>query len=176
MEECSPNRNSVRRPCREELMNRTVRAALAGAAGALAYLAAQEADRRVANPRSDDLILLGGMVTSNPCIWRSVGLALHVLAGAMFGITFERLAAARLPGPYWLRSILFALIENTTLWPIVLLLDRHHVAVRGGQLARMNQPVYFMQAVWRHLALGAVVGALLQSGADPAARRHGSRR
>jgi hypothetical protein len=51
--------------------------------------------------------------------------------------------------------------ENVTLWPLVLLIDRSHVAVRHGELARMNRPIYFWQAVWRHLALGAVLGALL---------------
>lgn len=143
-------------------MSRALRAALAGVGGALAYLAAQEADRRIANPRSDDLILLGGMVTNDERAWRPLGLLMHLLAGASFGVVFERVVAPLLPGPYWLRGVLLAQIENTVLWPLVLLLDRHHVAVKSGQLARMNRPVYFMQAVWRHLALGAVLGALLE--------------
>jgi hypothetical protein len=143
-------------------MSRTLRAAQAGVVGALAYLAAQEVDRRIVNPRSDDLILLGGMVTSHERAWRPLGLAMHVLAGASFGLVFEHVVAARLPGPYWLRGVLLGQLENAALWPLVLLLDRHHVAVRRGRLAPMNRPVYFVQAVWRHLALGAVLGALLQ--------------
>jgi len=143
-------------------MNRSSRALLAGVAGAVAYLAAQEADRRVVNPRSNDLVLLGGMVTGNEAAWRPLGLAMHLLAGASFGLIFDRVAAPRLPGPYWLRGILFAQLENTTLWPLVLLLDRSHIAVKRGKLAPMNQPVYFVQGVWRHIALGAVMGALLQ--------------
>jgi hypothetical protein len=51
--------------------------------------------------------------------------------------------------------------ENLTLWPLVLLIDRSHVAVGSGDLAHLNHPTYFAQAVWRHLALGAVLGALL---------------
>jgi hypothetical protein len=143
-------------------MSRTVRSLLAGSAGAVAYLAAQEVDRRVVNPRSNDLLLLGGMVTTNETAWRPLGLVMHLLAGASFGLIFDRIVAPRLCGPYWLRGVLMAQFENATLWPLVLLLDRSHVAVKGGHLAPMHQPVYFGQAVWRHLALGAVMGWLLQ--------------
>lgn len=143
-------------------MSGACRALLAGVAGAAAYLTAQEADRRLMNPRSNDLVLLGGMVTGNEAAWRPLGLVMHLLAGASFGLLFDRVAAARLPGPYWLRGILFAQLENTTLWPLVLLIDRNHVAVKRGKLAPLNQPVYFVQGVWRHVALGAVIGALLR--------------
>lgn len=142
-------------------MSRTIRALAAGVAGAVAYLAAQEIDRRLVNEKTDDLLLLGGMVTSNESVWRPLGLLMHLSAGATFGLMFDRVAAPRLPGPSWLRGVLMAQIENTTLWPLVLLLDRTHVAVKRGALAPMNTRVYFLQAVWRHLALGAVIGLLL---------------
>lgn len=142
-------------------MNRTGAALLAGLGGGLAYLAAQEIDRRVVNPRSNDLVLLGGLVTSNASAWRPLGLVLHLLASAAFGLIFDRIVAPRLPGPYWLRGIVMAQTENLTLWPLVLLIDRSHVAVKRGDLAPLNESVYFGQAVWRHLALGAVMGALL---------------
>jgi hypothetical protein len=134
---------------------------LAGVGGGIAYLVAQEIDRRLVNPRSNDLVLLGGLVTSRPSVWRPLGLILHLLASASFGLIFEAVVAPRLPGPYWLRGVAMAQAENLTLWPLVLLIDRSHVAIRSGDLARMNRPVYVGQAVWRHFALGAVLGALL---------------
>ncbi|MCC6989542.1 MAG: hypothetical protein IT181_11125 [Acidobacteria bacterium] len=137
------------------------RALVAGGAGAVAYLAAQELDRKVANPRSNDLILLGGMVTRKERCWTPLGMVMHLLAGASFGVIFEAVVAPRLRGPYWLRGILMAQAENASLWPLVLMLDRTHPAVRSGALAPMNTPVYFAQAVWRHLALGAVMGLIL---------------
>ena len=148
-------------------MSANVRALLAGVAGGVAYLAAQEVDRRVVNPRSNDLDLLGGMVTSNEAVWKPLGLVMHLMAGATFGLVFQRVVAPRLWGPYWLRGVLMAQFENATLWPLVLLLDRSHVAVQRGKLAPMNQPVYFLQAVWRHFALGAVMGWLLQPATAP---------
>jgi hypothetical protein len=142
-------------------MTRVRAALLAGLGGGFAYLAAQEIDRRVVNPRSNDLVLLGGLVTNNSALWRPLGLVLHLLASATFGLLFETVVAPRLPGPYWLRGIIMAQTENVTLWPLVLLIDRTHVAVKRGDLAPMSRPIYFGQAAWRHLALGAVLGALL---------------
>ena len=142
-------------------MTRLARAALAGVAGALAYLAEQELDRRVANPRSDDLVLLGGLVTGRSEIWRPLGLGMHLCAGAAFGVGFETLVARRLPGPYWLRGAVAAQIENAALWPLIAVIDRVHPAVRRGALAPLNRPVYFAQAVPRHAALGAVLGLVL---------------
>jgi hypothetical protein len=95
---------------------------------------------------------------------------LHLLAGATFGLIFEAVVAPRLPGPYWLRGILMAQFENATLWPVLMVLDRIHPAVRSGELTPMNRPIYFGQAVWRHLALGVVMGALLGSPQNAAPR------
>lgn len=143
------------------------RAFTAGLAGAVAYLAAQELDRRLGNPRSNDMVLLGGLVTGRRSAWVPLGTVLHLLAGASFGLLFEAVVAPRLRGPYWWRGIVMAQAENAALWPLVLVLDRTHPAVASGALARMNRPAYVAQAVWRHLALGAVLGLVL---GEPPAR------
>ena len=133
----------------------------AGLAAGVAYLAAQEVDRRLTNPRSDDLILVGGLVTRRPDLWRPVGLLNHLLAGVTFAFIFDRIVAPRLMGPYWLRGIVTFQAENAASWPLVLLIDRFHPAVKTGDLERLNRPVYVAQAAWRHLTFGAVLGLLL---------------
>ncbi len=143
-------------------MSRVARAAMAGMAGALAYLAEQELDRRIVNPHSDDLVLLGGLTTSNAAIWRPLGFAMHLTAGAVFGVVFEAIAAPLLRGPYWLRGVVMGQVENAALWPLILIIDRVHPAVRRGALAPLNRPVYFAQSVLRHVALGAVLGLALE--------------
>ena len=142
------------------------RPALAGATAALAYLAEQEIDRQAVNRRSNDLDLLGGLVTGHEWLWRPLGLAMHLSAGAAFGVVFDRVVAGRLPGPYWLRGVTMAQVENTALWPLIPILDRVHPAVKRGRLAPMHRRVYFAQAVLRHAALGAALGLLL----DPRGR------
>ncbi|MBA2447213.1 MAG: hypothetical protein H0V51_04220 [Chloroflexi bacterium] len=141
-------------------MTPLARAAAAGVASALAYLAEQELDRRLMNPRSDDLLLLGGLVTSNPRLWRPLGLAMHLSAGAIFGMAYVQMAAHLLPGPPWWRGVAAAQIENALLFGLVPILNRFHPAVRRGALAPLTRPVYFVQQILRHLALGIVVGAL----------------
>jgi hypothetical protein len=142
-------------------MSRPWRAAGAGLAGALAYLVVQEIDRRIVNPRSNDLVLIGGLFTGRPTARRLLGFVLHLLGGVSLGLVFETIVASRLRGPYWLRGIVMVQVENATVWPIVFLLDRFHPAIQSGELAPLTRPVYFGQQVWRHLALGAVLGALL---------------
>lgn len=143
------------------MVSRARDAVVAGLAGGVAYLVAQEIDRRIVNPRSDDLVLLGGLVTEREVVWRPVGLLLHLLAAATFGLIFDAVVAPRLPGPYWLRGVLMAQAENLGLWPLVLLINRSHPGVKRGDLASLTQPIFFGQEVWRHLALGAVIGAVL---------------
>ena len=145
------------------------RAIVAGLAGAVAYLIAQEMDRRIVNPRSNDLILLAGPFTSRPWLRLSLGLVLHLLGGASMGLFFERYAARRLPGPYWLRGIVLLQIENATLFPLVWGINRVHPAVKTGELAPLWSTTYFVQQVWRHLALGAVMGAVLGPPSDDTA-------
>ncbi len=145
------------------------RAIVAGLAGAVAYLIAQEIDRRIVNPRANDLILLAGPFTSRPRLRLSLGLVLHLLGGASMGLFFERYAARHLHGPYWLRAIVLLQIENTTLFPLVWGINRVHPAVKTGELAPLWSTTYFAQEVWRHLALGAVMGALLGPPADEVA-------
>lgn len=142
-------------------MTRVARAAMAGVAGAVAYLVEQELDRRVANPRSNDLVLLGGLVTSNAAVWHPLGFGMHLAAGAVFGVVFDAIVAPLLRGPYWLRGVVMGQVENVALWPLIVLVDRVHPAVRSGTIAPLNRPVYFAQSVLRHVALGAVLGLVL---------------
>ena len=147
-------------------MMRLGRAVAAGAAGALAYLVAQEADRRIVNPRSNDLVLIGGIFTASRSIARGLlGFGLHVLGGVSLGLAFEMVVARHLCGPSWLRGIVMVQVESAMVFPAVLLFDRTHPAVKSGELAPLFRPVYFAQQAWRHLALGAVIGVLL--GPDP---------
>jgi hypothetical protein len=148
---------------------RTGRSIVAGLAGAVAYLIAQEVDRRIVNPRSNDLVLLAGPFASRPWSRLSLGLVLHLLGGASMGVFFERYAAPHLHGPYWLRGIALLQIENATLFPLVWGINRVHPAVKTGELAPLWSTTYFAQEIWRHLALGAVMGAVLGPPVDDTA-------
>jgi hypothetical protein len=137
------------------------RAALAGLAGAAAYLAEQYLDMRLLRFEGDDVRLLGQALTRRDPAWRAVGFALHATNGVALAIVYAALLRNRLPGAPVLRGLLLGEVENAVLWPLVpLVIDRYHPAIRDGLTPRLNTPAYAAQAILRHLAYGAVLGGV----------------
>jgi hypothetical protein len=136
---------------------RTLRGAACGAAAAGLWALQQPLDKRLFSSDYDDVELLGKAVTRGGA-WYPSGLALHAGNGAVFGAVYANLAPA-LPVPRPLRGPLAALVEHLALWPAGALTDRFHPArdelpdLRGNRVA-------FLQATWRHLLFGLVLGEL----------------
>jgi hypothetical protein len=135
------------------------RAAAAGAAAATAWAALEPVDRRVFRCDYSDVALLGKAVTRSRA-WPAVGLALHALNGAMFGLAFHEVRrVTRLPT----RPLAFgmALAEHMTLYPLGVFVDRHHPARDGPGVPRLigNRRAY-AQATLRHAVFGIVLGRL----------------
>jgi len=140
-------------------MTRRVRAALAGAAAASVWSAAEPLDRRLFRFPYSDVALLGKAVTRGP-LWRPAGLVLHAANGAAAGVAFE-LVDRRLGGSALRNAVGFAMVEHGLLYPLTPITDRFHPA-RGDEdlppLAR--SPRGFAQATFRHLLFGVVLGLL----------------
>jgi hypothetical protein len=135
---------------------RTLRAALAGAAAAGVWVAVEPAIRRVTGGRHSQVRLLGGVVAPRGR-WREIGLGMHLVNGAAFGLAFDRLGL-RGAG----RGAVAAEAENALLWPLVGVIDRIHPDVRSGAwppLARNRSE--FAQEVLGHAVFGGVMGALI---------------
>jgi hypothetical protein len=134
------------------------RAAAAGATSALVWAATEPLDRRLFRCDYSDIALLGKAVSRRH--WRPIGLAMHALNGAAFGLAFDLVRRRTDAKPVRL-ALGMAVAENTALWPLCVLLDRYHPA-RGEPgvppLARNGRA--FAQATWRHALFGAVLGAL----------------
>lgn len=142
-------------------------AALAGALGAVAYLAEMAIDLRAIPCPTNDLMLLGRPFSANPRVWPALGTVIHLFNGVALAQVYGAVGR-RLPGPPWVRGAVFALIENALFWGIVPLLDRYHPAIQSGELPMMNRPVPFIQQVLRHIAYGVVLGAVYGSGRSKA--------
>src|SRR5688572_14128535 len=137
--------------------SRTLRGALAGAVAAGVWSAQQPLDKRLFGVRYDDAELLGKLVTRGPAAL-SVGHALHVGNGALFGALYANVAP-RLPGPAAAHGPLAGLAEHLATWPATCLIGRLHPA--GGDFPRLwGNPRAFAQATWRHLLFGVVLGEL----------------
>lgn len=136
-----------------------LRSAAAGATAAELWALAEPLDRRVLRYDYSDVSLLGKAVTRGSR-WRIVGVGLHGLNGAVFGLAYE--AVSRRTGLDRRRLALgLALAEHVALYPLAYFVDRYHPA-RGepGIPPLLRSPRAFAQATWRHALFGAALGRL----------------
>jgi hypothetical protein len=136
---------------------RTLRGAVSGAVAAAVWALQQPLDKALFSSGYDDVELLGKAITRDAG-WLPIGLGIHMADGALFGAVYSNLAPA-IPVAPALRGPVAALTEHVALWPLVALTDRLHPARADLPTLRGNR-VAFMQAVWRHLLFGFVLGEL----------------
>jgi hypothetical protein len=136
---------------------RTLGGAVSGAVAAAVWALQQPLDKVVFSSRYDDVELLGKAITRDAG-WLPLGLAIHMADGALFGAVYANIAPA-IPVAPVLRGPVAALSEHVVLWPLVTLTDRLHPA-RGELPNLRGNRVAFLQAAWRHLLFGLVLGEL----------------
>jgi hypothetical protein len=132
---------------------------VAGAVAALAWAAAQPLDKAIVRHGYDDVELLGRAVRPAGG-WRLPGLALHAANGAVFGLAYSELRRRTPNTDPLITATAAALVEHVTLFPLGALVDQHHPAKE--QLARTWSLRAFIQATWRHLLFGLVLGLLVR--------------
>jgi hypothetical protein len=136
---------------------RTLRGAVSGALAAAVWALQQPLDKLAFSSRYDDVELLGKAITRNAG-WLPIGFGIHMVNGALFGALYTNVAPA-IPVSPKLRGPVAALSEHVTLWPLTALIDRVHPA--RTELPRLGgNRTAFLQATWRHLLFGAVLGEL----------------
>ena len=141
-----------------------MRGMLAGIVAAGIWAAAEPAlGRALGVPWYSDRRLLGGLFRVGP----GAAIAIHLVNGAVFGATFERLG---LRGP--VSGVVMAQAESLSLWPAMSVVDRVHEDRRSGAWPPLwgNRHV-FAYEVAAHALFGAVLGGLLRSIPEPATRR-----
>jgi hypothetical protein len=136
-----------------------LRSATAGAIAATAWGLAEPLDQRLLRCDYSDIALLGKALTRGR-YWRLVGFALHAFNGAVFGLAYEELRRRVHIEPRRL-AIAMALAEHATLYPLGVVVDHWHPA-RGepGIPPLLRNRRAYLQATWRHLLFGAVLGRL----------------
>lgn len=142
--------------------------ATAGLAAGVAFALVMLLDMRLSGRKVNDFRLLGDAGPFRR-YWRVTGPSIHFVNSLNLGLVYAAVEPL-LRGPGWLRGLTFALAENTILWPVVLLLDRVHPAIRDGELEPFNGCYPFLIENLRHAAYGLTLGALY----DRLARRRRS--
>jgi hypothetical protein len=132
--------------------------AISGLAAGAAFVAVLEADLRLTGRNVDDLLVLGRPLVKDPKHARTVGCVIHAVNSLVLASLYAAIEH-RMPGPPWLKGIVFANVENMILYPVTVLEDRHP-AIRDGQVDRYFNWPAFWQSVPRHVAYGVVLGTL----------------
>jgi hypothetical protein len=88
-------------------------------------------------------------------------LLVHLANGAGLGAIYA-LVQRWLPGPAWLRGILFSEGFLLLIWPTTPLLDRSHPLIHRGELPPFARRIAFWQNLSRHLIFGLVLGESLR--------------
>jgi hypothetical protein len=138
-------------------LGKTVRGALAGAVAAGVWAAQQPLDKAVFGIGYDDTELLGKAFTRGR-FWPVVGWGLHLGNGAALGAVYAN-AAGRMPVPSWSRGPIVAMTEHLATWPLTLVVDRVHPA-RDDMPRLAGSWRALLQATWRHILFGVVLGEL----------------
>ena len=135
-------------------MNETARFAAAGAVAATAWALLEPLDRRLFRYDYSDIAVVGKFVTRGPA-WRPIGLALHVVNGAAFGLAYREAKHRR----GW-SALRLAMLEHVALYPLSALVDRSHPARGSAGVPKLLTPRAFGQATVRHAVFGALLGRL----------------
>lgn len=130
---------------------------LAGATAATVWSLLEPVDRRLFRSDYSDIALLGKAVTRSPA-WRPIGLAMHAVNGAVFGLVFHEARSRTTLNPRRL-ALGMALAEHIGFYPLCYFVDRYHPA-RGeeGVPTLLTNPRAFAQATARHVLFGVLLG------------------
>ena len=140
-------------------MRGRLRAAAAGATAASVWALQEPVDQQIFHCGYSDVAVLGKAVTRGPH-WRTAGLAIHALNGAVFGLSHYEVRRV-VPIDSRKLALTMALVEHVALYPLCYLIDRSHPA-RGepGVPPLLANPRAFGQATWRHALFGTILGQL----------------
>jgi len=123
-------------------MSPRVRAAAAGSVAAALWGLQEPLDQRVFGCDYSDVLFLGRGR-------RSLGFAVHMANGALFGVAFDAVRR-RVDVDQRSLALKLALGEHVVLWPFISLVDRSLV----------TSPRAFAQATYRHALFGLILGRL----------------
>ena len=120
---------------------------------AAVWAAAEPLLGRVVGTPYSDVRLLGRTATRGRA-WPVVGVAVHLVNGALFGAAFERIGLRGVR-----RGVLAAEAENLVLWPGFAVVDCLHPDRHNGRWPRLvTNPRLAVYEVATHALFGAVLG------------------
>jgi uncharacterized protein DUF6789 len=137
------------------------RAATAGLVATAAYSVAMETDQHITDNHFNDVTFIQGLLGDTRAAsprFRVLAWALHFLSGVMLAEVYAAVCKRFLPGPNWLKGMLFGGAFIAAVWPLTPFVDRYHPMIKSGQLPHLANWTAFGQNVLRHLVFGLALG------------------
>ncbi|GCE14325.1 DUF6789 family protein [Tengunoibacter tsumagoiensis] len=140
---------------------RPASAASAGLLATIAYSIAMEGDKFLIGNRFSDVRFIQGLIGARGGR-RTLTLSwvLHLLNGVLLGELYAALVKRFLPGPDWLKGVIFGEVFIIGAWGLTPLADKYHPFIKNGELPRLATWTSFLQNLLRHLVFGLVLGWL----------------
>ncbi|GHO43611.1 hypothetical protein [Ktedonospora formicarum] len=138
------------------------RAASAGLLATLVYSIAMEGDKYFIGNHFNDVRFLEGMLGGVKKSKRVTIFAwlVHLLNGVALAEVYAAVVKRCLPGPGWLRGLIFGEAFVAAIWCLTPLADKYHPLIRRGEIPRLFNWRSFWQNLVRHAAYGISLGLL----------------
>jgi hypothetical protein len=148
---------------------RPARAAAVGLVATAVYSVAMEADKHLIGNHFNDVKCIQGLLgdtTASSKRAATIAWGLHFLNGALLAEVYAAFGKRLLPGPNWLKGVIFGEAFVLAVWPLTPLADRYHPMIKNGRLPRLANWTAFWQNLLRHFVFGLTLGLLYRDRSD----------
>lgn len=137
-------------------------AARAGLLATIVYSIAMKVDQRLIGNHFNDIRFIQGILggKSHSRSLYTLSWLLHLLNGVALAEVYAAVAKRFLPGPGWLKGIIFGEAFTVTVWSLTPLIDKYHPLIRSGAMPKLANWTSFWQNLLRHFTFGLTLGLL----------------
>jgi hypothetical protein len=85
---------------------------------------------------------------------------IHLLNGVLLAELYAAVFKRFLPGPDWLKGVIFGEAFVVSVWWLTPLADKYHPLIKSGALPKLANWTSFLQNIVRHFFFGLTLGLL----------------
>ena len=142
------------------------RAAITGVVALGVYTMEMETDMAVTGNRFSDVRFIEGLLTKKATPQKRFSVLawlIHLLNGILLAELYAAIFKRLLPGPDWLKGVIFGEAFILSVWWLTPLADRYHPMIKSGTLPKLASWTSFLQNIVRHFFFGLTLGLLYRN-------------
>jgi hypothetical protein len=136
---------------------------MAGIVALAVYTMEMEADMAVTGNRFSDVRFIEGLLTRKATPQKRFSVLawlIHLLNGIVLAELYAAIFKRLLPGPDWLKGVIFGEVFIVSVWWLTPLADKYHPMIKSGTLPKLTSWTSFLQNIVRHFFFGLTLGLL----------------